>query len=300
MSSALFADELGPRGKRRVAIATVWASLAIVGALVVAFGRLSSRDQFEGELWEPFTDPDVLRFLAGGLGNTVRVAAVAMVLALALGTVLALARLARLRPLRWAATGVIEFFRAYPLLLLIIFTAKLLSQQEVEIGAFWYLVIALMLYNGSILAEIFRAGILSLDRGQGEAASAIGLGYWQTMGLVLVPQAVRRMSPAIVSQLITLLKDTALGFIIFYDELLRRSRAAGNEFNNPLQFFVMIALVYIAINLVLSRVARRLEVRQRRRLGGGAISVAGVEDLAVMDAVSTGAPKEAGLADSRP
>ncbi|CAN5809749.1 amino acid ABC transporter permease [soil metagenome] len=276
MAASVFADELGPRGRRRVLVATVVASLALAGVLAVAVFRLAGRDQFEAELWKPFTDPDVLRFLWGGLANTMKVAVVAMVLALALGALLALARLARLTPLRWAATAFIEFFRAYPLLLLIIFTGKLLSQQGLDFGAFWFLAIALMVYNGAILAEIFRAGILSLDRGQGEAAASIGLGYWQTMGLVLVPQAVRRMLPAIISQLITLLKDTALGFFIFYDELLRRSRTAGNEFSNPLQFFVVVALVYIAINLVLGRLARRLEARQRRRLGAGAISVAGV------------------------
>ena len=122
-----------------------------------------------------------------------------------------------------------------------------------------------------MLGEIFRAGILSLDRGQTEAAYAVGLGYWQAMRLVVVPQAVRRMIPAIVSQLVTLLKDTSLGFVITYEELLRRSRITGEFFNNPLQATVFVALVYIAVNLTLSRVARRLEVRQRRRLGAGRI-----------------------------
>jgi glutamate transport system permease protein len=137
-----------------------------------------------------------------------------------------------------------------------------------------------------MLGEIFRAGILSLDRGQSEAAYAVGLTYWQAMFLVIIPQAARRMIPAIVSQLITLLKDTSLGFVITYEELLRRSRSTGEFFKNPLQTTVFVALIYIAVNFVLSRIARWLEVRQRRRLGAGAITVAGVEDLAAVSVVA--------------
>ena len=212
--------------------------------------------------------------------NTLKVAVVGMALALVFGSVLALGRLSLACPVRWVSIALIELFRAYPLLLLIFFMPKFLKLGGVELSAFWPLAIALMLYNGSILAEIFRAGVLSLDRGQREAAESIGLSYWQAMAYVLAPQAVRRMAPAIVSQLITLLKDTALGALIFYDELLRRADGAGNEFGNNLQMYLVIAAVYIVINFALSRLVRRLEVRQRRRYGAGAITVAGVEELA--------------------
>jgi glutamate transport system permease protein len=140
-------------------------------------------------------------------------------------------------------------------------------------------------YNGAVLGEIFRAGILSLDRGQSEAAYSLGMGYWQAMLLVVIPQAARRMIPAIVSQLVTLLKDTSLGAPIAYLELLRRARINGEFFGNPLQSLFVVAVMYIAVNFTLSRVARRLEVRQRRRLGAGQIAVAGAgEDLAVVGA----------------
>ena len=191
-------------------------------------------------------------------------------------------RLSRTRPIRWLATAWVEFFRGVPLLLLIFFTFFGLRRQGIDLSPFRALVIALALYNGAVLCEIFRAGILSLDRGQTEAAYAVGLGYWQAMQLVILPQAVRRMIPAIVSQLITLLKDTSLGFVITYQELLRRSRSTGEFFQNPLQATALVALVYIAVNLALSRVARHLEVRQRRRLGAGPMAVRGVEDLATV------------------
>jgi glutamate transport system permease protein len=154
----------------------------------------------------------------------------------------------------------------------------------VRLSLFWYLAIGLIVYNGAVLGEIFRAGILSLDRGQSEAAFALGMGYWQAMLLVVIPQAARRMVPAIVSQLVTLLKDTSLGSVIAFEELLRRGRISGEFFQNTLQSYVVVALMYIAVNFTLSRIARRLEVRQRRRYQAGSISVTGIEDLAVLQA----------------
>ena len=159
-----------------------------------------------------------------------------------------------------------------------------LPKYGVDLSAFWLLVLALVAYNGAVLGEIFRAGILSLDRGQTEAAYAIGLTYWQTMRIVIIPQAARRMIPSIVSQLVTLLKDTSLGFVISYEELLRRSRSTGEFFHNPLQATVFVGLIYVVVNFTLGRIARRLEVRQRRRYNAGAVQVTGAEDLTVVGA----------------
>ncbi len=289
-SGALFlADELGPRGRRRVLVATVVAGLAIVGLLLAAYGRLSDRNQLDWDKWEPLTQWAVLEFLLLGLWNTIKAAAVAAVLALVLGALLALLRLSRARPLRWFAAGFIEFFRGVPLILLIFFSARGLREYGVDITVFQALVLALFVYNGAVLAEVFRAGIRSLDRGQTEAAYAIGLGYWQAMFLVVIPQAVRRMVPAIVSQLVTLLKDTSLGFIITYDDLLRRSRTTREFYNNQLQTMLLVAVMYIVVNYALSRVARWLEVRQRRRLGAGTMVLTGVEDLAAAGVGGEGA-----------
>ncbi len=273
------ADELGPRGRRRVRIATAISALLLLGLLAVAVGRLDDRGQLDWERWEPFTVWSTWRFLLGGLSNTLRAAAVAMVFALVLGALLALMRLSQTAPVRWLAATFTEFFRGVPLILLIFFSYTGLRAYDIDITPFRALVLALAVYNGAVLGEIFRAGIRSLDRGQSEAAYAIGLGYWPTMLLVVIPQAVRRMVPAIVSQLVTLLKDSSLGFIITYEELTRRSRATAEFYRNPLQTTVIVALMYIAVNLVLGRVARWLEIRQRRRLGAGAIVVTGAEDL---------------------
>ena len=279
-----FADELGPRARRRVRVASIVAAAAVVGFLVLAVRLLDQNGQLEADKWRPFTEWPVIRFFLGGLVNTVKAAAAAMVLAVAVGGVVALARLALRRPLRWLGTLYVEFFRGLPLYLLILFCGFGLPRLDVawlDLEPFGALVLALTIYNSSILAEIFRAGILSLDRGQGEAASAVGLGYWQSMGYVVVPQAVRRMVPAIVSQLVTLLKDTSLGSLIFYEELLRRAKLNADFTQFTLPSLVVVTVAYILINYSLSLVATRLETRQRRRYGAGRMDVAGVEDLAV-------------------
>jgi len=258
-------DDLGPRGRRRVAMATAVSVGLIALVIFLAVGRLRTTGQLDKSRWEPLADTAVLKFLLGGLANTLKAALTAMALALVIGLVMALGRLTRNPLTRNLAGTYVEFFRAVPLLLLILFAGLGLPRYGVDWGAFWFLVAALTAYNSAVLAEIFRAGILSLDRGQGEASSAIGLSYWQSMSLVLVPQAVRRMVPSIVAQLVTLLKDTSLGFVITYEELLRRSRSTGEFFSNPLQTLVVVALMYILVNFTLGRVAAWLEARQRRR-----------------------------------
>jgi len=287
VTAPVLADAMGPRARRRALLASIAAALLVIAFLVVAYNRLSDRGQLVKAKWEPFTEWPVLRFLLGGLGNTLKAAAVAMAFAMAIGGLMALARLARHGPQRWLATLYIEFFRALPLYLLLLFCGFGLPQLDVRLEPFWYLVIGLSVYNSSILAEIFRAGILSLDRGQSEAAYSLGLGYWQSMGLVVIPQAVRRMVPAVVSQLVTLLKDTSLGVVIFYEELLRRARITGEYYQNPVHAIVLAALFYIPVHSLLRVVARRLETRQRRRYGAGAIQVDGAEDLALTQAEAT-------------
>jgi glutamate transport system permease protein len=283
-TTALLGDELGPRGRRRVLIGSLVSAVVLAVAVVVAVRRLASRGQLDPELWAPLADPRVVRFFLVGALNTVKAAGAAMVGAVALGMVLALGRLSRTAPVRWLAGTWVEFFRGFPLLLLLLFLAFGLPRYGIKLPLLWTLVLALALYNGAVLGEIFRAGILSLDRGQTEASYAIGLGYWQTMGFVVVPQAFRRMVPAIVSQLITLLKDTSLGFFVQFEELLRRGQLAGQDFRNLLQSLFVVAAMYIAANFMLSRLARRLEVRQRRRYRAGSIDVTGgPEDLVTVD-----------------
>ena len=279
-------DALGPRGRRRALVGSVVASAVLLGVVALALQRLSNTGQLQAAKWSLFAKPLVIRFLLGGLVNTLRAAAVALILAVTIGTILALGRLSGNAVVRLIAGAYVQFFRSVPLLILIIFLYLGLPKLSVNLSPYLALVAGLSIYNAAIFGEIVRAGILSLDRGQPEAALSIGLRPWQAMRLVILPQAYRRMIPTILSQSVTLLKDTSLGFTITYEELLRRGQIAGEFAKAPLQGYVAVAVVYLAVNMTLSRVARHLEVRQRRRYRAGGISIVGAEDLV---AVAVGA-----------
>jgi glutamate transport system permease protein len=259
--SAVLYDVPGPKARRRSAIGSVIGSVLVAAVVVAVVLRLQSRGQFEAEKWEPFKDPDIISALWKGLLATLRAAGLAVLLALVLGTVLAVGRLSERRWVRQPATWIVELFRAIPLVLLILFFFFRFGDS---LGRYGALVAALALYNGAVLAEVFRAGILAVPRGQSEAAAAIGLRKGQTMRLILVPQAVRVMLPAIIAQCVVALKDTALGFIIAYPELLRTGQLIYNGFFNIIPTALVVAAIYVAMNLLLSRLAILAERRQSR------------------------------------
>ncbi len=291
MSLVLF-DAPGPRARRRARIGGALA-IAVFAALVVwVIWRLNDRDQFDSDLWDPFTDRGIQKAIARGFGATIRAALFAILLALILGVLLAAGRLSSRRLLRWPCVAIVEFFRATPVVILILFLFIAFSDDLEPIGddlsdalpdrlasivgtdqfgTLAPLVIALMLYNGAVLAEVFRAGILAVPKGQREAAFAVGLTQRQTMRQILMPQATRIMLPSIVSQAVVCLKDTSLGFIIAYPELVRVGRNIYDTRFNILPTVFIITVIYVALNMAVDGLARWLERRQSRRYGREAV-----------------------------
>ena len=272
MTAPVLFDLPGPRGRRRIRIGTAVGALVVVAIVVFVLVRLAANGQLEVQRWAILFDPAsrVPQALGQALLRTLRVAIVGMVLATVLGLLLAVGRLSEHGWVRSLVSTLIEFFRAVPLLVLIFALYFLLPKFGIRLSAFWALVGGLVLYNSAVLAEIFRAGILSVDRGQREAAYGLGLRKTQVMTLVLLPQAIRRMLPVLIAQLVVLLKDTSLGFIISYPELLRTARSLVEfytlQFGNTytFQLYVAAAVIYIVINLLLSWLARYVERRTRR------------------------------------
>lgn len=270
-ASVLF-DLPGPVARRRQRLGSVL-GLLVVGLLVgLALWRLGTNGQLDPARWAILFDTrtNVPQRLLGALVDTLQVAAVGMVAATVLGALLAVGRLSDHAWVRTPVAAVIEFFRAVPLLVLILFCFLFLPQVGLPTSAFGALTLGLTLYNMAVLAEIIRAGILSVDRGQSEAAYALGLRKWQVMTFVLVPQAVRRMLPVLIAQLVVLLKDSSLGFIVGYMELLRTSRSLVETLNfqfGPIytfQIYVAAGLMYIVVNVLLSQLAKYVEGRTRR------------------------------------
>jgi glutamate transport system permease protein len=259
MSSVLY-DVPGPVARRRSRIGSIVGGLVVLALLVLAARYAAGRGIFEADRWDVLYAPpknqtaaDVWRsMVVQGLGATLKAAALAAPMALVLGLVLALWRTARLTWVRLPAIAVVELFRGLPVLLMMLF-----GLLGFGWSAFAAVVFGLVAYNMAIIAEILRAGLASLPRGQAEAAYAVGLTRGQTLLTILLPQAVRTMLPSLIAQLVVLLKDSSLGFIVGYPELLKSIQNNAQFFGNSyyIALFVVGAGIYLAVNIALSRLA---------------------------------------------
>ncbi|CAM3585686.1 amino acid ABC transporter permease [Nocardioides zeicaulis] len=262
MSSSVLFDAPGPRTVARHRVYTVVSLLALLAFVAFAVWTMYDRGQLEYALWEPFLTPKYIQFiLVDGLLETLKMAFFSIVLAVAIGLLLGIAKLSDHRWVRWPAWLVVEFFRAAPVLLLMIFLFYLLAIGSGPFSPFWCVVIALTLYNGSVLAEVFRAGINAVPRGQAEAAYAIGMRKSQVMTSVLLPQGVKIMLPSIISQMVVALKDTSLGYAILAPGLTAVGKPIYLEFRNQVPTAIVITALYVAVNLVLTFIAIRVQKR---------------------------------------
>ncbi|MPY54219.1 amino acid ABC transporter permease [Streptomyces acidicola] len=268
MSSVLY-DTPGPRAKRRNVIFSVVFAALMVLLLWWVWQTMSDKGQLDSAKWSPFTEAQAwTTYLLPGLVNTLKAAALAMVIALPLGAILGIARMSDHRWVRVPAGVIVEFFRAIPVLLLMVFANQFYSEST-QISSderpLYAVVTGLVLYNASVLAEIVRAGILSLPKGQTEAAQAIGLRKTQVMSSILLPQAVTVMLPAIVSQLVVIVKDTALGgAMLNFTELLNSRKTLAANYANVIPSFIVVAVIFIVLNFILTSLASWLEDRLRR------------------------------------
>ncbi|APE08849.1 amino acid ABC transporter permease [Rhodococcus pyridinivorans] len=260
-------DAPGPRAKAlyRILSVVVVALLVLVGWIV--YRALDANGQLTAAKWEPFVESSSwTTYLLPGIRGTIIAAVASIVLALVLGTVLGIARLSDHRWVRWIAGTIVELFRAVPVLILMIFAYQVFAEYRVFKSGYLALaavITGLTLYNGSVIAEIVRAGIRSLPRGQSEAAYAIGMRKNQLMRLILLPQAVTVMLPAIVSQMVIALKDSALGYLIGYVEVVRSGQQLGAFFQNYLPSLLVVAAIMIILNSALTQFAIWLEKRLR-------------------------------------
>ncbi len=277
-------DAPGPRAVRRARIGTAGALLVFLALAVLVVLRLADRGQFDAELWNPWINPSddtfsqVWELVGKGLAATLVSATLAIVLSLVVGVLLGVARMMLGRVLRVPVVLWIELFRGLPVVVTIVFVWRAMVEVGIDVGplpgepALWYLVIGLTLYNSVIIAEILRAGVGSLPRGQREAALAIGLTNGQAMRSILLPQAFRVMLPALISQLVVVLKDISLVAVIGlgYLELLRRGNQISQNLDNPIQSLLIVGVIFILINYGLGKLAEYVERRLGRASGASA------------------------------
>jgi len=258
--SVLF-DAPGPKAQRRILITNILGVLIFLGAAAFVLKGLYDQGQLAPELWSPFLTADVWQFtILPGLMNTFKAAAAAIVTSVVFGLLFGMGRLSHNKAVNWISSIIVEFFRAVPVLLMMIFFWLLLGRMQIVEPAdtpFYGVVIALTLYNGSVIAELVRSGVHGLPKGQREAGMAIGMTRSQSLRNIELPQALVAMLPSLISQFVVILKDSALGSIISYSELLRAMQIYGSA-GPILQALTIAAVLFIIINFTLSWIANWL------------------------------------------
>lgn len=268
-------DAPGPRARAIYRVASVAVALLLLAVGYLVFQALDDKGQLTAAKWDPFLESTSwTTYLIPGIRGTLVAAAISIVLALILGGLLGIGRLSDHRAIRMVSGFVVELFRAIPVLILMIFTYQVYAEYQVFKSAYLALaavVTGLTLYNGSVIAEIVRAGILSLPKGQTEAAQALGMRKSQVMFTILLPQAVTAMLPAIISQMVVALKDSALGYVIGYVEVVRSGQQLGAFYGNYLPALLVVAAIMIVLNSSLSALATYVEKRLRSGRKGRAV-----------------------------
>lgn len=260
-------DVPGPKAILRNRILGVVVTILVVALIAFIVYRLIATGAVAPSKWQAFTYPFIWQNIGLALLRTLGAFAVAAVGAVVLGFLLAVARLSTMKWLSYPAAAITEVMRAIPVLVLMMLLYYGFGSIGMSMSPFTAVVIALVVYNGSVLAEAFRAGVESLPKGQSEAGFAIGMTSSQVMNLILMPQAIRAMMPVIISQLVVTLKDTALGFVITYNELLYYARYLMSQttLDNPIvPSVIVIGAIYIILCMLLSWAASAVQKRTRR------------------------------------
>lgn len=264
-------DAPGPKAQVRHRIIAVIGGLAAVGVILLILRGLANpaNNQLTATKWTPFLEGETwTAYFLPGIGRTLLAAAIAVVLSMILGTLLGVGRLSGLTPVRVVCGVFVEFFRSVPVLMMMLFAfyfGLFILHISGSAVALFGVITGLTLYNSSVIAELIRSGVASLPRGQREAGLALGLTGTQTLASILLPQAITAMLPSLISQLVVILKDTALGYIITYPELLRSGQNFATGKGNLIPTLIVLAVMFIAINYGLSRLARYLESRLKSK-----------------------------------
>jgi len=242
-------------------ITQVVSLIAAAGLIALAAGvvwRFHYAGQLEARFWEFFAWPTTWAFLARGLLGTLASSAMAAVIALSLGLVLLAGRLARPRIVRWPSIAVIEFLRGTPTLLLIYVCFLVLPAAGIKLGTYWMLTLPIGLSTAAVVAEVYRAGVLAVPRGQTDAARSLGLTEVQVFRFAVFPQALRYIVPALVAQLVIVVKDTTFGYIVTYGELMQNAKVLIANYHALVPVYLVVAVLYCLVNYAISRASRRL------------------------------------------
>ena len=262
MSAPTIRDRLyeapGPRTRRRIAVFTVLALIALGFLLFLVVRQFARQGQLDARYWDFFLKWSTWRYLGQGLLSTLKAALTAAMIAIGLGFILMRGKLRRNPVLRWTATAVIEFTRGVPTLLLIYFFFLVLPRLGVNLGAFWRITLPCAISASGIIAEAFRAGVNAVPKGQTEAALSLGLSNSRTFYQVVFPQALRFVIPSLISELVIVLKDTTFAYVVSYADLMQHAKVLITSHDALVSVYLVVAVIYILINYALNRLSDRV------------------------------------------
>lgn len=276
-TATLLFEVPGPRGRRRNRLFEMVSWTILAGVTYIVVRTLDKNGAFDAAAWSPFGQWGVWRQLGLGLLNNVRAAVVGMLLSMILGCFLGWGLLSKRKLVRYPCRVFTDVFNGIPVLLLLFFTSLALPSWGLSLPDFWFLVITLSLYSTAVVGDLVRAGVQALPRGESEAAAALGFSGFQSMWLILLPQALRMMSPALVSQMVIVFKGTTLAFVLGgYFDLLRAATVLGAYYSRSLlQAQGIAAIAFMLINIALSQLASAIDRREKQRYGVPAVTLEG-------------------------
>ncbi len=254
MREALY-EAPGPKTRRKMLVGTVASLIAVVALAAWVVWRFWVTGQLAPRYWELFTWRTTWRYLFAGLGGTFSVAAVAAVLSIVIGMALMLARTSSVAALRAVAAVLTNVLRGIPSLLFIYFFFFAMPNLGIKMPAFWMLCLPVTLAASGVLAEVFRAGVNAVPRGQTEAGLSVGLSPWKAKFYVVLPQAIRYVIPSLISQLVVVVKDTALAYVVSYPDLMQNAQVLRTNYDAMVSTFLVVAVIYILINYAINRLA---------------------------------------------
>lgn len=255
----------GPRTRRLMVAGTVVTGILVIIGIGLVIRQFYVTGQLAPRYWTFLAQPTTWRYLLQGFRGTVSVALTAGVLSLLLGLVLMLGRTSGIRPLSALCRVVTDFFRGVPSLLLIYFFFLAVPQYGVRLSSFWMITLPVTLAASGVLAEVLRAGVSAVPRGQVEAALSLGMRRGRIMFKIVLPQAVRFVIPSLISQLVVVVKDTTVAYVVSYPDLMQNARVLITNYDALVSMYFTVAIVYILLNYAINKlsgfVAERMGVK---------------------------------------
>lgn len=254
MRDALY-EEPGPKLRRKIRLWTVVSAVGVAWLIYLIVQAFYAHGQLNPKYWSFFTRLTTWSYLGQGFIGTVKVSLTAGAISLALGLVLMLLRISANKVLSGIARVVIEFFRGVPSLLLIYFFFLVIPQYGIKMSSFWMITLPVALAASGVLAEVFRAGMNAVPTGQREAALSLGMRPFKVTCKIVLPQAVRFVIPSLISQLVVVVKDTTVAYVVSYPDLLQNGRVLITNYNALVSTYFVVAIIYIVVNYLLNRAA---------------------------------------------